>query len=682
MGTPSDRSLADYAEPTHSSWRLIEVPPIRHDRAITGALTSPDFTVDRRYLNFIVKGTLRRYFIRLIVDEQPVYSTSGHTIDQPSRISWNLSDYQGKTARISIQNLPLNQETLPDGIEVRDINLSDQSSLSTLERSLVLTGRYLNLPASHQGLPSTFTLEVDGHVFRTGNFLPTHTGQPDYWVSMDLPQFTGKSIRLIITDAPTESTALDSARTTSQPHGQETLYRERLRPQYHFSSRNGWLNDPNGMVYHRGEYHLFYQHNALGHVIDNQSWGHSVSRDLFHWEERPVVMEPYSFSKGLSFSGSAVIDRQNRAGFGRDAMIAIYTDTSGSAKPHELDQTYPPRGEVLAYSTDDGRTFSYYEGNPVFVHPDPRPQGGRDPKILWWPQSDTDQTDPNGHWVMAVFSQEQGRDIARVLISDDLKNWTETDQVPDHFECIELFELPLLNVHGRPTGQTKWIVQGADGTYHLGDFDGRQFIANQPHKQRTLHLPAYAWQRFNDAPNNRIITIGWIRGNMTGINWQDMPFSQMMTVPLELTLRETGTGLQVFANPVRELEALSREIYRQENISLTSETPLSLPGNGQQFDIQITFQPTPGSRFTIELGTDQVIWENGRINGQCDLPTSPDGFVTIRLLVDRPAIELIGNHGEFYIPLSRKDQGKDFSIRLTGEAQIKLCRLAEIQSAQ
>lgn len=640
-----------------------------------GTLTSPEFVIDRRYLNFRLGGDARGTDMRLLVANRPVFTVRGDTPGELHPWSWDLTPYLGQTARVELRDFEQTRTRSRAHLLASDIRLSDTSALTTHETSLVLNQRFLNIPAAHSGRPGTFTLELDGQLFRTGGYIAPAAGQPHYWLSFDLGQHQGKTARILLSDVPPDAATTSLASVTAAPRDAATHYTERLRPQFHFSPRTGWLNDPNGMVYHNGEYHLFFQHNALGKVIANQSWGHAVSRDLFTWKELPVVLEPYSFSKGRSYSGSAVIDRQNRAGYGRDALIAIYTDTGGGAPAHGP-EAEGQRAEVIAYSHDGGLTFTYpSDVNPVHRHR----SNGRDPKVVWWPFSDHAQTDPNGHWVMVVYTVINEVNHAQILISPDLKTWTETDLVPDHYECVELYELPVLDADGRPTGVTKSILQGGNGTYNIGRFDGRKFHLDYPEKHQALMQPGYAYQRFNHAPDGRVVTIGWIRRHT---DWEDMPFSQMMGLPLETTLRATPEGPRLHAAPVPEFDALRREIFRRDAFALEAEKPFALPATGQQLDLEVTFRPVPGQPFVIELGADRLEWADGRLNRNPRhlVPVAADGTVTLRAIIDRPLVEVFGNHGSIYVPLARKDQGKDVTPTLSGAGSIVSLRLAEVAS--
>jgi fructan beta-fructosidase len=217
--------------------------------------------------------------------------------------------------------------------------------------------------------------------------------------------------------------SIEQADTIERP---ANLYQESLRPQFHFSSQRGWLNDPNGLVYYRGEYHLFYQHNPYGWTARNMQWGHAVSRDLVHWEELDTAIQPDA--RGWIWSGSAVIDWDNTSGLGKDGqppMVLFYTAAGN------------PFTQCLVYSLD-GRTFTKYEGNPIVPQITP---GNRDPKVIWY--------EPTKSWVMTLYVSEPvptslnggQRNAIYFLTSHNLKDWAISSTIEGFFECPDLFEL-------------------------------------------------------------------------------------------------------------------------------------------------------------------------------------------------------------------------------------------------
>lgn len=264
--------------------------------------------------------------------------------------------------------------------------------------TLKITKKYINLPVSHQMDRKKMTFEVKGAPER--NFvIRLADGKPDYWVFCDVSSWKGKTLRISYEG---ESAGLEKIYQDDVIAGQDSLYKEKNRPQFHFTTRRGWINDPNGLVYYEGEYHLFYQHNPYEREWENMTWGHAVSRDLVHWEELPDALHPDEL--GTIFSGSAVIDYDNTAGFnkkGEPALVAAYT----------VDNPEKQR-QCIAYSLDRGRTFTKYEGNPVIDSKAKwNSKDTRDPKVFWYA--------PGKHWVM-VLNERDGHSIYN---SSDLKNW-------------------------------------------------------------------------------------------------------------------------------------------------------------------------------------------------------------------------------------------------------------------
>jgi len=259
------------------------------------------------------------------------------------------------------------------------------------------------------------------------------------------------------------------------------LFDEAHRPQFHFTPRINWMNDPNGLVYHDGVWHMFFQHNPEGINWGNMTWGHATSPDLIHWTHKDHKLWPDEL--GTIWSGSAVVDHQNTAGFqdGNDpAIVAIYTYAG-----HEAD---PPKEftQGIAYSLDSGETFIKYEGNPVMDNM----SGGRDrdPKVFW--HDDSEQ------WVMVLYLGEGHR--FAVYTSPDLKEWTETQILDDEFyEVPELLELPV----DGDTNNKKWVFVDVFGDYLLGTFDGERFECTSGRHKGEYGDNFYATQTWDNSPD-------------------------------------------------------------------------------------------------------------------------------------------------------------------------------------
>ena len=329
------------------------------------------------------------------------------------------------------------------------------------------------------------------------------------------------------------------------------MYDELHRPQFHLSPRHSWMNDPNGLVWYRGEYHLFFQHTPgfMNHAAN--SWGHAVSADLVHWRELDTAIAPDEY--GFIWSGSAVVDTDNSAGFaggGERALVAVYT-TGGFGAPRPNQPGATPCVQAIAYSTDRGRTFRRYSGNPVLGHVRAE---NRDPKVI--------RHAATRQWIMALFLD--GNDFA-LYGSPDLKRWRHLCalEVADTGECPDLFELP---VDGDP-GDTRWVFWGAAGVYRLGSFDGTTFTPETPALRCEMGANGYAAQTWSDVPteDGRRIQISWMRNG----HFPAMPFNGQMSFPVELTLRTTPQGLRLCRQPVKELELLHRRTLRWQEHRLS-----------------------------------------------------------------------------------------------------------------
>lgn len=331
----------------------------------------------------------------------------------------------------------------------------------------------------------------------------------------------------------------------------DTANREKFRPIYHHTPAYGWMNDANGLVYKDGEYHLYFQYNPYGSKWGNMHWGHSVSKDLVHWtHEQPAIARD---TMGHIFSGSCVVDHNNTAGFGKDAIIAFYTSHKGLPGNHQRQQ------QCIAYSLDNGRTYTKYEGNPV-VTPFDGLENFRDPKVFWYA--------PQNKWVMIVSADKN----MRFYESKDLKKWSYMSEwgagygpQPNQFECPDFFEMA---VDGNAQHK-KWVmivninpgfVYGGSGTmYFVGQFDGHKFTCDTaPNDVKWLDWGKdhYATVTYSNTPG-RIIAMPWMS------NWQyanltpTQQFRSQNALPRELKLYTADKGeLLVSAAPVKETKAL------------------------------------------------------------------------------------------------------------------------------
>lgn len=513
-----------------------------------------------------------------------------------------------------------------------------------------ITNQYLNLPVKNGAPLKRARFQVDGKLIDEFEIELPEAG-PDFFVFIDLSRYSGKTGRLEISDLPEQSHALELISPSDEIAGAENLYRERLRPQFHFSSRRGWLNDPNGLVWFDGEYHLFYQHNPYGWKWGNMHWGHAVSPDLVHWRELPIAIYPHRFNDWV-FSGSAVIDWQNSAGFqtGDDpALLAAFTSTG--------------RGEVIAFSNNRGRTFTEFSGNPVVEHV------GRDPKVIWHARTQ--------RWVMAVYHEENAEKWIAFYSSPDLKRWTYHSQIAGFFECPELFEISL-------DGCTpKWVIYAADGAYRVGQFDGQTFAPETEKIQYSFGDCFYASQTFNNIPESdgRRIQIGWGRVDTPG-----MPFNQCMLFPCELSLRSTTAGPRLFANPVREIELLHGQRFFRQEVFISAGLLTELVG--ELWHARIDFDVRQVSEFSLVIQGTPLRWvspQNGADGqlkyGEISSDIAPENHhIHLEILVDCTTVEVFANHGRWYVPLRKICNENAIPLQLRGRGKIESLEIFAVDS--
>lgn len=621
----------------------------------TGRLTSGEFTIQRPWINFLVGGGAHRAktCINLIIDGQIIYSTTGPNSapggsERLDWSSWDVREQMGQTATIEI----VDAQQGPWGhICVDHIEQNDRPRHSVpVQRSIAVEHRYLHLPVRN-GAPSRLVRLLDGAQVLREFEIELAESSADFWVSVDMASFQGRSV-VVEAKLPSDSSALASIRQSDETPNASAVYTETLRPQFHFTSQRGWLNDPNGLVYLDGEYHLFYQHNPYGWKWGNMHWGHAVSRDLMHWQERPIAIYPKQFGD-WAFSGSAVVDRNNTSGFKTgnvDVIVAAYTSTG--------------RGECIVYSNDRGRSWREYEGNPVVKHK------GRDPRLLWHA--------PTQRWIMAVFNEEDGQAID-FHSSADLKNWQFESRIRDFFECPDLLQL---TVDGN-LSQSKWVLYAADAKYLIGEFDGRTFIPDSG-KHQLWHGSFYAAQTFSNMPDKRTVQIGWARG----ITFEGMPFNQQMTIPCELTLRTTPDGVRLYGEPVAEVTKLRRmpPVMHQSRVEIDPVKNLQLDPTPDLYDLEVEIQPINAERIVLNLNGTKIVYEASSQKLSCsdlslELPLDDDSLM-LRVLVDRGSIEVFaeGGRAAFSIarPTGKASQSRSIGVE-GGRAQVKNISLYELK---
>jgi len=526
-----------------------------------------------------------------------------------------------------------------------------------LSRELMVERRYVNLPVKNGAPKRTMTFVVNGRPVRQFE-VDLADAEPDFWVFSDVSAFRGQRLTVEVDALGVGSKALESITQSDEITGGENLYREKLRPQFHFSSRRGWNNDPNGLMYYRGEYHLFYQHNPYGIQWGNMHWGHAVSTDLVHWRELPIALYPDKL--GTIFSGSGVVDWRNTTGFQRGAektLVCVYTSAG------------EPFTQSIAYSNDCGRTWTKYAGNPVLGH---IVAHNRDPKVVWH--------DPTRKWVMALYLDKN--DYA-LFSSPDLKQWTRLCgiELPACSECPDFFELPV----DGDAADTRWVFWGANGSHLLGRFDGSTFKREGGLHRYAGQGDSYAAQTWSDIPaqDGRRIQIAWFRVNLPG-----MPFNQMMTFPCELTLRTTRAGIRLFSQPVKEIETIHAKTHTWKEETLEEGDKVLADITGDLFDIRAEFSVGDATEFGFTIRGIPVVYSAEKEELRCMDKTAPlqqaAGRIRLQLLVDRASIEIFGNDGIVAMPIGvipPDDKGSLAVFSRGGSTTVHSLEVHELESA-
>jgi fructan beta-fructosidase len=502
-------------------------------------------------------------------------------------------------------------------------------------RKFVVKKKYLNLPVKMGAGKRIFRLIVDGEVVRDFDIalapMAQADGEPDFWVILDVSRYKGKEVTLKADSPGCGSEGLASVEQSNSIKDSKDLYEEKLRPQFHFTSKRGWNNDSNGLVYYKGEYHLFYQHNPYGWPWGNMTWGHAVSKDLVHWKELDDAIHPDKL--GTIFSGSAAIDEHNTAGFqtGKEKPIVCFYTSAGGSNAESKGQ---PFTQSIAYSNDRGRTWTKYEDNPVIGH---IRGGNRDPKVIWH--------EPTKKWVMVLYIEEGEMAF---FTSDDLKTWERHSEIKSYHECPELFELP---VDGDENNK-KWIHYGGSGDYLVGQFDGKKFTKESESIQFQRGNCFYASQTFNNIPeeDGRRIQIAWGQVAMKG-----MPFNQQMLFPVSLTLRTTDEGIRMFAEPVEEIKKIHGKKKAWKGEMLEPGQNLLAGIEGDLFHIVAEFNVGERGEFGFVIRGTPVSYNVEKNEMSCKGKSASlkpaDGKIRLEILVDRTTIEIFGNDGRVYMPI-------------------------------
>ncbi len=442
-------------------------------------------------------------------------------------------------------------------------------------------------------------------------------------------------------------------------------YLEPYRPQFHFSPQEKWMNDPNGLVFHDGIYHLFYQYYPDDIVWGPMHWGHATSNDMIHWEHKPIAL--YPDEHGLIFSGSAVVDKNNTSGFAKNGeipLVAIYTYhlMEGEQAGRKDFQT-----QGIAYSLDNGDTWTKYEGNPVIGNTGIK--DFRDPKVFWHDESE--------RWIMALVAG----DHAKFYSSENLKDWTYLSDFGKYqgahggvWECPDLFQLPV-----EGTDETQWVLiisinpgapNGGSGTqYFIGEFDGKRFTSNQKEpKWLDYGTDNYAGVTYNNVPDGDRVFIGWMS------NWdyaRDTPtevWRSAMTVPRKLSLRKVDDEYMLVNYPLEELDAkafpvlvsdinLDGKESRTLDIEGMNQTQIKFKTTSKDFKLQL--KNNLGEHLELSMDSRNQLMlldrmESGKVNFQAEFGNKKhhmpidklanDAF-EVRILLDWSSVEVFVDSG-------------------------------------
>jgi len=450
-------------------------------------------------------------------------------------------------------------------------------------------------------------------------------------------------------------------------------YDQVLRPQFHFSSLKGWHNDPNGMVWYDGEYHLYFQHNPKDTKWGNMTWGHAISTDMVHWKQLPHAILPYG--GGTIFSGTAVVDHNNSLGKQTGNIKTIVAFFSFAKQPFH---------QAAAYSTDKGRTFTLVnDGGPVVPNQGFN-KGERDPKVFWHKASEK--------WVMVLWVKRGKKDgtseeklgKVRFFTSENMVEWEVASDFNREwvFECMDFVELP---VDGNPDNK-KWLLYDASFDYEIGDFDGKTFTTDKKVLKGDYGTDFYAAQSFNNSPDKRTVLIGWMQEGQNSVFQQaGMPFNQQMAFPTTMELHNTPDGLRLFRWPVKEIESLYVKSSKFNNLTVKKLSKKLKGVEAELIDLSIEFEPTDSMTITIR-GIDVTYNRSSEQftcgNSQVAAPAI-DGKVRLRVLLDRASIELFINEGatvstSYSVPVA---DDRSISISADGDIRINSLIINELKSS-
>ena len=501
-----------------------------------------------------------------------------------------------------------------------------------VQKIFKVTSKYLHIPVRSDDPESFYYIEViaDGKVkneFLIGSAAPDE--QFDFYAPLDMKRYATDAITLVCRQENVKSNLFDALivgdELENRPELYPDLYKEEIRQQVHFSPTRGWLNDPNGLFYKDGVFHMYFQHNPFAnhHFSTNVSWGHAVSADGVHFREYGDAIMPRSSRYHIA-SGSAIVDENNISGKGHGTVLAAYTDLS-THQYHGRPAITSGCGQMLMYSTNNGMTFHYFDEQAIISVPDF--EQWRDPKILQL----NDKT-----LCIAVYETFEGKNCISFYKSKDCKKWEFCSRIMDFYECPDLFKLKVTN-----TDEELWVVYGANGKYHIGRFEDFTFTPIEIEGYIDYGDAVYAGQTFNnyESDTKRIYT-AWLRDyEHTWTYKADEPnrkygFSQAMALFTELSIHKTKKGYRLFRAPIAALETL-RDIGK--DIMLNEATKANAP-----YEAVFTLRKDCDARIQVGAAWFTYDSKNHRIDSSSgkSYELCSDDDLSVRIIVDTRSAEI------------------------------------------
>lgn len=525
--------------------------------------------------------------------------------------------------------------------------------------SLDVTEDYLLLPIQDDAPEGKICIVKDNEQKGTLMNVRLARGRVDSYVPFELSAYKGQHISIDIQGVPANALCWKELKMSDSF---DMTNKEMFRPVYHHTPVYGWMNDPNGMFYKDGVYHLYFQYNPYGSVWGNMHWGHSTSTDLMHWNFEGCAIVPDAW--GAIFSGSCVVDHNNTAGFGKGAVVAFYTSAKAT-----------PWGDVqsqsMAYSLDNGKTFTKYEGNPILTSSE---KDFRDPKVFWYA--------PGKHWVMMLAVGQH----MEIYSSVNLKEWKKESEFGAMqgahggvWECPDLVEIPV-----EGTREKKWVLicnlnpggpfGGSAAQYFVGSFDGKKFVNESPTQTKWMDWGKdnYATVTWNNAPDGRCIALGWMSNWQYANNVPTRQYRSANTLARDLTLYREGQELFLKSTPSVEVKkARGKKVSIPSfKVSEKHEIVNLFEDNQGAYEVEILIQNAGASKIAFcllndkgekvsmyyDLNRKQFVMdrsESGTVDFSKDFPAvtvapaNVDKELVLRLFVDRSSIEAFGEDGKF-----------------------------------